>query len=211
MSVLLHVDSSINGANSHSRKVTATFAEEWKAANPQGRYIYRDVAADPIPHIDAVTYGALNTPEADHTPEQATAYAPAKQIVDEVLAADTILLGVPMYNFTVTSHLKAWLDRFAIGRFFADAEGNSQLSGKKVIVATSRGGSYAPGTPRAHFDHQEPYLTRFFEYLGVTDVTFLHTEMALSLVVPALEQFQHVYEQTSSEAHKRARDLASVR
>lgn len=208
MSVLLHVDSSINGDNSHSRKVTATFAQEWRTANPQGRYIYRDLGAEPLPHLDALTYGALNTPEADQTEQQAAAYAPAKPIIDELLAADTILLGVPMYNFTIPSHLKSWIDRFAVGRFFADADGKSELSDKKVIVATSRGGSYTEGSPRAHFDHQEPYLTRVFEYLGVTDVTFLHTEMALSLVVPALEQFKHVYEQTSHEAHKRARDLA---
>ncbi|ADD42212.1 FMN-dependent NADH-azoreductase [Stackebrandtia nassauensis] len=210
MSVLLHVDSSINGDNSHSRKVTATFAKEWQAANPQGRYIYRDVAADPIPHIDAVTYGAINSPESEHTPEQAEAFGPAKHIIDEVVAADTILLGVPMYNFSVPSHLKAWMDRIAIGRFFADDDGKSELSDKKFVIATSRGGSYAPGTPRHHFDHQEPYLERFFEFLGAKDLTFLHTEMALSHVVPALAQFKHIYDETHAEAHKRARDLATA-
>lgn len=212
MASLLHIDSSINGDNSHSRKVTATFAEEWRKANPQGDYAYRDLAAAPIPYLDGLTYSAHQVDSAQHSPEQAAAYAATKPIGDEVEAADTILLGTPMYNFGVPANLKTWLDHIAFPRFFADQEtGKGALTGKKIVVATSRGGSYAPGTPRESFDHQEPYLKSFFTFLGAgEDITFIHTEMALSLVVPQLADFKHIYEQTHAAAHETARKLASV-
>jgi FMN-dependent NADH-azoreductase len=211
MTTLLHIDSSINGERSHSRQVTATFAQAWRSANPTGTYLYRDVAANPVPHIDDIAYSAGNTPESEHTAEQADAFKISKEIIDEVVQADVILLGAPMYNFAIPSNLKAWLDRIAIQRFFVDAAtGKGELSGKKIVVATSRGGSYAPGTPRESFDHQEPYLRSFFTFLGMADdLTFLHTEMALSLVVPSLEQFRDVYDKTSAAAHDNAKLLAT--
>lgn len=212
MATLLHVDSSINGDQSHSRKVTATFAEAWKDANPNGTYIYRDLAVNPIPHLDQTTYAAYVTPEAEHTPEQAAAFAKNRGISDEVESADVVLLGTPMYNFGIPSSLKSWIDNIAIPRFRADQEtGKSILTGKRFIVATSRGGSYAPGTPRESFDHQEPYLRSVFGFLGVdADLEFIHTEMALSLQVPALAEFQHIYEATSTAAHEAARKLATA-
>ncbi|MEV0644775.1 NAD(P)H-dependent oxidoreductase [Phytomonospora sp. NPDC050363] len=211
MATLLHVDSSINGANSWSKKVTATFAEEWRKANPEGEYIYRDLGAEPIEHLTAEAYAALNTDPAEHTPEQAEHWKVSGRVHAEVDAADVILLGVPMYNFSIPSTLKSWMDRIATQKYAADADGRSPLSDKKLIVATARGGSYAPGTPRASFEHQEPYLRSFFTFLGLTDdVHFLNTEMTLSHVVPALEQFKHVFDATSEQAHSRARELATA-
>ncbi|HEY1177494.1 MAG TPA: NAD(P)H-dependent oxidoreductase [Phytomonospora sp.] len=210
MATLLHIDSSINGENSFSRKVTATYAEEWRKANPDGVYIYRDLGADPVPHMTALAYGAQNTDPAEHTPEQAREWELTGKIHEEVDAADVLLLGAPMYNFSIPSTLKSWLDRIAARKYAADENGKSPLSDKKLIVATARGGSYAPGTPRESFEHQEPYLRSFFTFLGLTgDVHFLHTEMTLSHVVPALEQFKHIFEETSEQAHGRARELAA--
>jgi len=211
MATLLHIDSSINGENSFSRKVTATFAEEWRKANPDGTYIYRDLGAEPIPHMSAVAYSAQNSDPAEHSPEQAEAWALTGRIHEEVDGADVILLGAPMYNFSIPSTLKSWLDRIASQKYAAGPDGKSPLSDKKLIVATARGGSYAPGTPRESFEHQEPYLRSFFTFLGLTDdVHFLHTEMTLSHVVPALEQFKHIFDATSEQAHGRARELAGA-
>lgn len=211
MATLLHIDSSINGKNSFSRKVTATFAEEWTEANQDGTYIYRDLDADPIPHLTAAGYEGKDADPATHTPEQAEAWKITGPIVAEVESADVILLGAPMYNFTIPSTLKSWLDRIAVRKFYADGEGKSPLSNKKLIVATSRGGSYAPGTPRESFEHQEPYLRSFFTFLGLSDdVHFLHTEMTLSHVVPELFDFKHIFEDTHGKAHDKARELATV-
>ena len=210
MATLLHIDSSINGDNSFSRKVTATFAEEWRKANPDGTYVYRDLNTDPIPHLTATAYAAQNTDPAEHTPEQAVEWKTTGPVIAEVEAADVILLGTPMYNFSIPSTLKSWLDRIAIRRFAAGEDGRSPLSDKKLVVVTSRGGSYAPGTPRESFEHQEPYLRSFFTFLGLTeDVHFVHTEMALSNVVPALAEFKHIFEATHGAAHEKARELAA--
>lgn len=209
MATLLHIDSSLNGDNSFSRKVTATFAEEWKLANPGGEYVYRDVNATPIPHLNADVYYGFGA--EDPTPEQLAANAVTRPIVDEVKAADVILLGVPMYNFTIPSTLKSWLDRLAVpGAFPKDEEGLTELTPKHLIIATSRGGSYMPGTPRESFEHQDSYLTSFFSFLGLTEnLHVLHTEMALSTVVPALAEFRHILDTTHAEAHEKARELAA--
>ncbi|MFD0559650.1 FMN-dependent NADH-azoreductase [Stackebrandtia endophytica] len=209
MATLLHLDSSINGARSHSRRVTATFAQEWQRAHPGGRYLYRDLATDPPPLLDAVTNRAANTPEDSHTTEEATAWRVVKPIVEELIAADTVLIGAPMYNFTIPASLKTWLDQIAIQRFRADDTGTSRLSDKSFVIATSRGGAYGPGTPRESFDHQEPYLRSVLSTLGVPRPTFLHTEMALSLEVPDLAQFKDIFETSSRAAQQRARDLAT--
>lgn len=209
MATLLHIDSSLNGGNSFSRKVTATFAEEWKRANPEGRYVYRDVDAEPIPHLNADAYYGFTA--ENPTPAQAAANLVTTELVTEAKAADVILLGVPMYNFTIPSTLKSWLDRLAVmGAFPQDENGRTELSSKHLVIATSRGGSYAPGTPRESWEHQDSYLKSFFGFLGLTEnLHVLHTEMALSHVVPALAEFKHIFEATHGEAHEKARELAA--
>ena len=212
MATLLHLDSSFSGANSTSRKVTAAFVDSWRAAHPDGTVVTRDLAADPIPHLDAVAHSAANTPEADHTPEQAEAWKLSKALIDEVTSADVIIIGAPMYNFTIPSTLKAWLDRLAIARFFVNpATGVGELFGTKVIVATARGGSYAPGTPREGFEFQESYLRAFFNQIGLDqDLTFVHTEMTLAHVVPALAQFKEFAVTSEQAARDTARELATA-
>jgi len=211
MNTLLHLDSSINGARSHSRRVTATFAQEWNRSHPEGHYLYRDLATDPPPLLDSVTNRAANTPEDSHSTEEAAAWRVAKPIVEELIAADIILIGAPMYNFTIPASLKAWLDQIAIQRFMADDTGTSPLSDKTFVIATSRGGAYGPGTPREKFDHQEPYLRSVLGLLGVDEhLTFIHTEMALSLEVPDLAKFKDIFEASSQAAQQKARKLATA-
>jgi FMN-dependent NADH-azoreductase len=157
---LLHIDSSILGGNSVSRSVSAAAVEQLKTAHPGLEVTYRDLAADPLPHL---TLEAL----ADPT------------VVDEFLASDIVVIGAPMYNFTLSSQLKAWIDRLAVaGKTFRyGANGAEGLAGgRRVIVALSRGGFYGPGAPAAAFEHAETYLRAFFAFIGINDPHFIVAE-----------------------------------
>jgi FMN-dependent NADH-azoreductase len=192
MPALLHIDSSLNLEGSASRGVTNTFAQAWRAANPGAAYVYRDLAsAGALAHLDLDGYVAEMMDGAHHTPAQAARWAEREQIVAEVLAADTILIGAPMYNLSIPSPLKAWIDHLVMPRFFADpTTGRSALSGRRVIIATARGGSYAAGSPRAALDFQEPYLRAILGYIGLGhDLSFIHTELTLASVIPALAPY----------------------
>jgi FMN-dependent NADH-azoreductase len=157
---ILHIDSSAAAEQSVSRQISAAAVASFAAANPGSQVTYRDLAANPLPHLKLQDL-------ADH------AYA------DEFLEADVIVIGAPMYNFTVPSNLKAWLDRLAIaGKTFKyGGEGPSGLAGgRKIVVASTRGGLYGEGSPLASYDLQDRYLRTFFGFLGVADITFLHAE-----------------------------------
>jgi FMN-dependent NADH-azoreductase len=211
MPTLLHLDSSLNGANSVSRTISAAFAEHWRTANPDGEYRYRDLAADPLPHLDQAAHGALTTPEADRTAEQRQAWQIIQPLVEDLTAADVVVIGLPMYNFTIPSTVKAWLDRLAVPEFRAGEDGRSVLSDKLFVVTTSRGGSYAPGTPRESYEFQESYLRKYLGFLGVADnLVFVNTEMTLAPYVPALAQFQDVHEKSLADAHATVRELATT-
>lgn len=157
---ILHIDSSITGENSISRIISRSIVDQLKILKPAARVVRRDLAAEPLPHL---TPAAL----ADSS------------IVDEFLAADTVVVGAPMYNFGIPSQLKAWVDRIAVaGKTFRYMEKGPQglAGGKKVIIASSRGGFYGADTPMSVFDHQENYLRALFGFLGITDITFVRAE-----------------------------------
>ena len=175
---LLHVDSSILGANSVSRQVSAAIVDALKQANPGAEVTYRDLAAKSLPHLSpehlAAAHGAV--PEVGPIQDDMTASAAA---LDEFLAADTVVIGAPLYNFTVPSQLKAWIDRILVaGKTFkygaAGAEGLA--GGRKVVVAVARGGIYAPGTPYAGAEHAESYLRTVFGFIGITDLQVVLAE-----------------------------------
>ncbi|MET0233734.1 MAG: NAD(P)H-dependent oxidoreductase [Kibdelosporangium sp.] len=212
MTTLLHLDSSIQGEHSHSRPLTAAFAQAWKVANPDGGYTYRDLAAEPVPHLTGEYFAAGRTPADQRTPEQIAAFDIAKHLRDEVIAADVLLLGVPMYNFTIPSTVKSWLDHIGVPELRVDEEtGEGLLAHKKVFVVTARGGSYAPGTPREGWDFQEPLLRANFAGLGLDqDLTFVHSEMTLAYVIEHLKQFQHIADASRESAYKAVQALAAT-
>jgi FMN-dependent NADH-azoreductase len=157
---LLHLDSSILGDNSVSRSVSAAVVAQLKTVHPGLDVTYRDLVADPLPHL---TLDAL----ADHT------------VVDAFLAADVVVIGAAMYNFTLATQLKAWIDRIAIaGKTFRYTETGPQglAGGKRVIIALARGGLYGPGAPGAAMEHAETYLRGVFAFMGVTDLEFIIAE-----------------------------------
>jgi len=175
---LLRIDSSAR-RNSVSRQLTQKFVESWKKANPAGEVIERDLATTHLPLItDEWTLAAHSDP-ATLTPAQRETLSVSETLVDELLAADTIVIGAPMYNFTVSAPLKAWIDqivRFGRTVLYGPNGPDGVLKGKKVVVLTSRGGAFRPGTPAAQYDHQEPYLRHILGFIGLTDVTFIHAE-----------------------------------
>src|ERR1700675_52211 len=175
---LLRIDSSAR-RNSISRQLTSKFVESWKRQHPGGQLIERDLATTPLPLItDEWTLAAYSDP-ASLTPAQRETLAVSDTLVEELLAADTIVIGAPMYNLTVSAPLKAWIDQIVrVGRTVLYGAGGAEgvLKGKKVVVLTSRGGAFRPGTPTAQYDHQEPYLRHILGFIGLTDVTFIHAE-----------------------------------
>jgi FMN-dependent NADH-azoreductase len=175
---LLHIDSSILGEGSVSRRLTAQIVAAQKARHPELEVVRRDLGAEPVLHLTrdhlAAAQGA--TPEAASVRQDIAA---GQAALDEFLAADIVVIGAPMYNFSVPSQLKAWIDRIAVaGKTFRYSEAGPEglAGGKKVIVASSRGGFYGPETPNAALEHHESYLRSVFSFLGVTDIGFIRAE-----------------------------------
>lgn len=176
---LLHVDSSILGAHSVSRQLTAEVVAEWKKANPSTTVDYLDVAAHAPAHFGADALGIKVGVQAEPTPAQRAENALSEQLISQFLAADVIVVGAPLYNFTIPSQLKAWIDRVLVaGQTFRYTESGVEglAKGKKVIVASTRGGHYSVGSPAAGMDHQETYLQTVLGFIGVTDIEFVRAE-----------------------------------
>ncbi len=173
---LLHIDTAITGANSVTRQVTAAIVEAARRSNPALNITYRDLDAEPVPHLDSNGVGKLRggATAAANDPEVALNSA----LIDEFLGADIVVVGAPMYNFSVPSQLKAWIDRVAVpGKTFSYTESGPQglAGGKKVFVASSRGGIYSEG-PAVAADFQEPFLRQVFAFFGIDDATFIRAE-----------------------------------
>ena len=193
MATILHLNSSVRNTGSISRQLTAEFLSKWQAAQPADVIVERDLATNPVPHLTEQMMGAFFTPAEQRSPEQAQTVKLSDDLVAELLKADTIVLGAPMYNFSVSSTLKAWIDHVArAGLTFKYTETGpvGLVQGKKVYVFTSRGGVYSQG-PAKSMDFHETYLRAVLGFIGLTDVTFIHTEglaMGEAAVADALTQ-----------------------
>ena len=174
---LLHIDSSPLGANSVSRQLTREVVQAWTAAHPGTRVDYLDLVADAPAHLDADSLGfRLGIDAASLTPAQKRENELSERLVSQFLAADVVVLGAPMYNFSVPSQLKAWIDRVSqAGRTFkyTDKGPVGLAGGKTVIVVSTRGGQY---TDKPAMDHQELYLKAIFGFYGITDLRFVCAE-----------------------------------
>jgi FMN-dependent NADH-azoreductase len=160
---ILHLDTSINGINSASRRISAEIVRKLIARHRDADVIHRDLAEAPLPHL---TLSGFATEESRTT-------------LDEFKAADVVVIGTGMYNFTMPSQLKAWIDRILVaGQTFQYAEAGPQglAGGKRVIVALARGGFYAPGTPAAALEYAESYLRGVFASIGVEDVSIVNAD-----------------------------------
>ncbi len=175
---LLQVDSSVLGANSVSRQLTAEVVRDWVAAHPGTEVDYLDVAADAPGHFGADALGVKVGAEAT-TDAQKQENAVSERLVRQFLAADVVVVGAPLYNFSIPSQLKAWIDRLAQpGRTFKYTEKGPQglATGKTVIVVSTRGGMYSTSEAGQAAEHQESYLKVIFGFFGITDVRFVRAE-----------------------------------
>jgi FMN-dependent NADH-azoreductase len=186
MTHLFHLDSSPRSfpatKSSHqsvTRMLTQEFVTKWKTKQENGTVIYRDLGHHPVPHVDEQWITAAYTPSEQRSPEFNDALKTSNELIDEFLAADICVFGIPMYNFSVPSTFKAYIDQIVrIGRTFTvDDNGFRGLAnGRQIIVITARGGNFRPGTPFVAYDHQEPYLKTIFGFMGITDVQFIHAD-----------------------------------
>jgi FMN-dependent NADH-azoreductase len=174
---LLHIDSSVLGPHSVSRQVSAAIVDRLRQANPGLQHVYRDLTSTPLAHLSGSHLAAAQgaAPEAALQPDLIASQA----VLEEFLAADIVVLGAPMYNFTIPSQLKAWIDRIlVVGKTFKyGPQGAEGLAGnKRIIVAVSRGGFYGAGTPAAVGEHLETYLRWVFGFIGIAKPEFISAD-----------------------------------
>ncbi|MEU6014215.1 NAD(P)H-dependent oxidoreductase [Streptomyces sp. NPDC047515] len=226
MTSLLHLDSSANlSGESLSRQLTSLFAETWRAAHGTAGYRYRDLAADPVPPLGTAycslgrrveRHGLVPPAEVDalvESPAEKREWALTRPLVCELLAADTVLIGAPMYNYSVAASLKAWIDRVGFPGALTDPDtGESLLRGTRVVVITTQGGSYGPGTPREAWDFQTPYLRTYFGGQGVADedLSFVGVEMTMAGLVPHLARFRPMAASSLAAARAEVTALATA-
>jgi FMN-dependent NADH-azoreductase len=175
MSHLLQINSSVFSQGGQSSQLAAQYVATWKTSHPGASVTLRDLATDPVPHLDGARVGAFFTPADHRSPEQKDVIAYSDALIAELRAADTVVISAPMYNFGIPSTLKAYFDHVArAGETFRyTANGPiGLLTGKKVVIFSTRGGLYQ-GTPR---DTQSPYLREFLGFLGMTDISFVTAE-----------------------------------
>ncbi|MFC4612206.1 FMN-dependent NADH-azoreductase [Streptomyces maoxianensis] len=174
MATLLHLDSAVFPQGSASREITAAFVQAWQGQHPEGTVVYRDLAATPLPHLDfaAVSAGIEDSLRAE--------------LASELEAADAVLIGAPMYNFTIPSTLKAWLDQVIVVGHNAGPE--SPVAGTPVTVVASRGGSYAPGTPREDYEFVQSYLEKVLTGMLGAEVDFIVPELTLARSRPEMAE-----------------------
>lgn len=190
MSHLLHIDTSIQGANSVSRRLTARAAQRWRQLHPHGEVTYRDFAVQPIPHHDAETGLAAMIPPQDHTAAQAAAYGRSVALIEEIKRADTVILGLPLYNFGPPSTVKAWVDHLIVPGLSFDPETQRGLLGDtELIVLAARGGGYGAGTPREGWDHAETWLPHGLAMTGLQP-HFITAELTMADNNPAMAELR---------------------
>ena len=179
MSNLLFVKSSLFGPDGKSSQVASEFVEAFRQFRPGTTIVERRLDADSIPHLSGATFAAVMTPSEKRSKDQEQRAAFADSLIEEVEAADILVLAVPMYNFSIPSTFKAWIDHITrAGRTFRYGAAGPEglLKGKKVFIIVSRGGVYTGESPAKPLDFQEPYLRSMLGFLGLDDLTFIHVE-----------------------------------
>ncbi|UQX87341.1 NAD(P)H-dependent oxidoreductase [Jatrophihabitans telluris] len=203
---LFRLDASIRVEGSHSREVADIVEQEWRAAHPEAPVVTRHVGVDPIPATTwASAVSGSWTPAEQRSPEQAQAGALAAQLVDELVDADALLFAVPLYNFGVSQHFKAWVDLVITDPRLA-AGADPILKGKPAVLVTVHGGNYRAGTPREEWDHATSWIRRILGDVWGLDLKVVAKEFTLVGVNPALDGFKDVAAELAVEAETEARE-----
>lgn len=212
MPSLLHIDSSADLAGSRSRQLTAAFADAWRARGPEYTVVRRDLHVDPLPHLESA---ALHWAEPDQVPGAVIPAGAAelrRAVIDELLAADVVLIGSPLYNYSLPSTLKAWIDRIHVPGVLAPAQpGDAQpLAGRPVVTVVSRGAVYDEGTPTEGWDHASPVLGIILgDALGM-QVVPVTTSITLAEEIPELAAFAERARQEFADAKATLIQLGST-
>ncbi|GAA2476464.1 NAD(P)H-dependent oxidoreductase [Streptomyces thermolineatus] len=214
MARLLHIDSSATPGGSVSREVAATFRKAWDAAHPGSVVTYRDVAAEPVPHLDSDGIASRFVPVERRDAAQRAAAAVQDALVAELVSADAYLFSVPMYNWSVPSTFKAWLDHVIVpGRTTAFGNEPQSVRGRPATVVLATGGAYGPSSSRSDWDFATPYLYKVLrDGLGL-ETEIVRVELTLAHSNPAMADLRGAADANRLEAHSavehRARALAA--
>lgn len=179
---LLHIDTSIQPTGSLSREMSASAADRFKQETPSLEVQYLDLASNPLPHLTGSVFGAIikDIDTAGFSEAERDDIVASRKALEDFMAADIVLLGVPLYNYSVPSTLRAWIDRIVVfGKTFRYGGPNQPIglaAGKRVIVTLARGGNFAEGSPSAQHEHAETYLRSVFSLVGINDVEFVIAE-----------------------------------
>lgn len=205
---LFRLDASIRVDGSASREIADIVEQEWLSSHPGDRVVRRHLGVDPLP-ADAWAHSvsASWTPEADRTPEQEAALTLAAELAAELASADAVLLAIPLYNFGVSQHAKAWIDLVISAQ---GATGAQLLQGKPVVLSTVRGGAYGAGTPREGWDHSTGYLRRILADVWGADLTVVEREFTLVGVNPALDEFEGLAREMHADAVSAATEAGRI-
>ena len=202
MSDLLNIEVSPFGDQSISRAISKEFLSVFKATNPEAIIVTKDLATNPVPHLDAEAISALSTPETERSATMQAKLDYRLELISEVNSAKHILVATPMWNFSVPSVLKAWIDQIIMA-------GANTFTGKVTIII-AQGGSYAEGAPRAGWDWESGYLKQVFSALGATDIEIIVSEFGLAGVVPVMADFVENKKVSIAAAKSAAKERAAV-
>lgn len=222
---LLHLDASPSRPDdSVSRRLAARYADAWRDRHGAEGYRYRDLTADPVPLTDGAyallgqhveRCGAVPLDKVAEFAEDADEerqWALTLPLVSELLAADTLLIGTPMYNLSIPAALKAWIDRVTFPGVYTDPGTGERLLGRtRVVITAARGGGYGPGTPMEAYDFQIPYLRAYFGRIGVAaaNLHIVHADLTRSADIPALARFQGLAADSLATAREAVAVLAA--
>ncbi len=170
---LLAIEVSPRFDYSVSRKLTAEFIRQWQATHRGGSVVVRDLVETRLPFVDLPWIQGAFTPSATHSPEAAAAIKVSDDLVAELQAADRIVLGTPMYNFSIPARLKAWVDHVVRVGVTVSTDNKGLLTGKSADVILASGGDYSPGSPVEQYNQASGYLHQMLAYIGITDVNFV--------------------------------------
>lgn len=203
---LFRLDASILPAASASAEIADIVEAKWTAAHPGEMVVRRHLGTDPLPtHIWASAIVAGFTPESERTLTQREALANAKDLVEELVSADVVVLAVPFYNFGVSQHFKTWVDLVIA----AAGPTTPVLKGKPTVLVTVRGGGYGPGTPREGWDHSTPYLRRILADVWEADLTVIERELTLAATTPGMEGLRDLAAELRSKALEEAEKVGT--
>ncbi|MFD9077042.1 FMN-dependent NADH-azoreductase [Streptomyces lasiicapitis] len=204
---LLRIDASILGPISASKELADLVLAEWAAERPDEQVVTRHLGTDPLPAVAwaIVVDAAHNTPEDQRSDVQKAAGALAKELHDELVAADAVVLAFPLYNYGVSAHVKNWIDLVIAGAVVTGGTSRDRLlEGKPVVLLTTRGGNYSKGTPKEGWDHSTPFLRRVLADAWGAELTVVEREFTLVGIKPELDQFAELAAQLKEAAHEAA-------